>query len=953
MNTLRVNVTATDSGSPCGVYVRGEHSRFEILSTTSRLAASTVETSVSLPPVAAGSELLVRQFATNRAGLAAVIESSQFIVVDNTPPAHPILWACTPSGRLGDDGAMYQPHENSVRACWKPPGFVDAESGIWALEWQLARRVGLVWETITGTQQLSEADTAAAVEAGYLDVTREQVLAVIGADLLVHPNRFRMGIRAVNRAGLRSCDHCVEPPCSCATEHRRDSPASIAAAEHAEFYSDWATESALEFQVDVVGPVCAWAHAWLCDPGQRHLPHKAGHDISLDEINGPVGGVGGGFQSLTDRLRVQWTGFSDYLSGIDQCDIEVLKVTNPGKARLGQRCVCSGAMPRSTCDCEASVATGARARCVAITEQVQSIAMSRPDSWRTSKWNAEAPPIDDAEDFAWAAGILDLTPKELGTTSACVPAEPFNAGVIGLSEGCVDDIECAPLSPMLSSLIHETADQRVVCTSVTAVPWLQRRAERFCCVPHHEDTAVCLPAAQARSWPQLASPPPHAPVAPPAPEGPELASPCSAVLVNVTVMTGDVVLPYEYSHISWSIDRAVHPPPSECVDELLCGGTEACGCLYSKSTVFQHSVCLAPGRHHLSLYDMMGFGWFGATLSLIMRDPHTPSGSHTVPLVPIDEEDATPTDFADIPTPVRCSNNCGDTTCADRLFFSNHNDGLHLCGELRRGGYECGGCCLETNISRTHFYEALPSHSLRAFPWWNSAKCSSVRCSAVRSRTFVFEVFDTLYALARVLPPPPPPLMPVMKMTVDCKSEVDKVQEVLLTGLQLEDGAAYTVGVRAVDRAGNPAVGCGQAGESRARFTYDMPWQRAIIVDAIPPVAIGPVGRVRDVNLLTAAFDTPIQPHEAPDADMIPAAPLHAACDWSSLHFVDDESSVTGYMWALSSDGARAHFGHTHYPRQTRPETDLLCSCGCWQVASRTTSSRGPMSARPPTPPTG
>ena len=925
---LRVDVSATGSDSPCGVYIRGEHSRFESLSTTPRLAASAVETMVSLPHVAAGSELLVRQFATNKAGLAAVIESSQLIVVDDTPPTQPVLWACTPSGRLGVDGTLYQPHDLTLRACWNSPGFVDAESHVWTLEWQLARRVGLMWDTITGTQQLSETETAVAVEAGYLEVSKEQLLAVIGADLLVQPNRFRMGVRAVNRAGLRSCSRCVAPPCSCATDHRRESPASIAAAEHAEFHSAWAVDSALEYQVDVVGPACAWAQAWLCDP-RNDLPryHTPCHDISLDTTDGATGGVGGGFQSRTDRLRVQWTGFVETLSPIDRCHIEVLKVANPGRTRLGQRCVCSSAMPSPACDCEASAATGARARCVPITAHLQSIAMSRLVSWRTSTWNEQPPPVDDAEDFAWADGILDVAPKAFGTMSACVPADPFNAGSAGLSEGCLDDIECAPLSPVISSLIHEAADQRVICTDLKAVPWLQHRIDQpFCCGPQPEDTAVCLPAAQARNFPPLpAPPPPDAPVAPPTLESHELGSPCSAILLNVTITTGDVILPYDYSHISWNIDSALSPPPSECASELLCDGMEACGCLYSKSTAFQHSLCLSPGQHHLHLYDMMGFGWFGASLTLTMLDPHNPSGTLSVAMVPSDELDATPTAFADIPTPVTCSTSCGPNTCADRLFKPDSNDGLQLCSELRRSGYECGGCCLETNLSRTRFYETLPSPSLRASPWWNNNRCTSTRCSAVRTRNYVFEVFDILYPLARVFPPPPPPLTPVMQLTVDCHSEADKVQEAVLTGFQLEQGAAYAVGVRAIDLAGNPAAGCGQVGESRARLTVDMPWQRAVVVDAIPPVALDPVGRVRDVNLLTSAFDAPIRSHEAPDADMIPASPLYAACDWSSMHFVDAESSLTGYMWGLSSDGIRAPVSPPpRPPRRSVPLIDFV-----------------------------
>ena len=74
--------------------------RFEVVSFSPRLAAGAVEASVAFPSVEAGTTLHVRQWATNRAGLASVIESAQLIVVDDTPPTHPVVWGCTPSGRL-------------------------------------------------------------------------------------------------------------------------------------------------------------------------------------------------------------------------------------------------------------------------------------------------------------------------------------------------------------------------------------------------------------------------------------------------------------------------------------------------------------------------------------------------------------------------------------------------------------------------------------------------------------------------------------------------------------------------------------------------------------------------------------------------------------------------------------------------------------------------------------
>ena len=110
----------------------------------------------------AGTIVRARQFATNRAGLGAVHQADQLIMLDDTPPAHAQLRLCTAGGRYAHDArsgrrVYYQSSEASVRICWDSPGFVDGESGVWILEWQVMRRVGLVFSDLTGTQQLSEA----------------------------------------------------------------------------------------------------------------------------------------------------------------------------------------------------------------------------------------------------------------------------------------------------------------------------------------------------------------------------------------------------------------------------------------------------------------------------------------------------------------------------------------------------------------------------------------------------------------------------------------------------------------------------------------------------------------------------------------------------------------------------------------------------------------------------
>ena len=78
-----------------------------------------------------------------------MIRTSQLMVLDDTPPVHPAVRVCTEGGRLSSDGAYYQPSEASINLCWDAPGFVDPDSSVWKLEWQVARWTGLVWDTLT------------------------------------------------------------------------------------------------------------------------------------------------------------------------------------------------------------------------------------------------------------------------------------------------------------------------------------------------------------------------------------------------------------------------------------------------------------------------------------------------------------------------------------------------------------------------------------------------------------------------------------------------------------------------------------------------------------------------------------------------------------------------------------------------------------------------------------
>ena len=217
-NLLQLSVQPLSDGAPCGVYARGQVSRYTVVSSDQRLAGGATEASVTLEGPwkhEAGTLLRARQWATNQAGLASVVESPQRIVVDDTPPvhAHPVhhcmvggryqpalggmseqdaLRLRFPSDRdgyvarpaqvpspLAPDGGGFvysQSSEGALRLCWPTAsGFTDDESGVWYLEWQLARWTGLAWDTVTATQQLSHNDSSAAAREGAYELTKAQV----------------------------------------------------------------------------------------------------------------------------------------------------------------------------------------------------------------------------------------------------------------------------------------------------------------------------------------------------------------------------------------------------------------------------------------------------------------------------------------------------------------------------------------------------------------------------------------------------------------------------------------------------------------------------------------------------------------------------------------------------------------------------------------------------------
>ena len=230
-----------------------------------------------------------------------------------------------------------------MAVCWdrRRSGWRDAESGVWLLEWQLARYSDGIWDTISPTQTLTPERTLDVLRNGRLDLNASELSAAAGLQVPKHPNTYRLGVRAVNRAGLRSCPgtalSCDQLPPG------TDSP--WAATDH---------NYTATLMIDIAPPICAYAKSWLCPLASQTPagePFEKCLDLSLDRAYGPVRVAGGGVQNETGRLLVQWQGFRDSESGVETCDLHVLRASNPGKTPLGHRCVISISQPAPLGDC--------------------------------------------------------------------------------------------------------------------------------------------------------------------------------------------------------------------------------------------------------------------------------------------------------------------------------------------------------------------------------------------------------------------------------------------------------------------------------------------------------------------------------------------------------------------------------------------------------------------------
>ena len=339
---------------------------------------------------------MARQTAINGAGLAASVGLGHLLMLDGTPPLQPVLKGCQFGGTISPmTGTYYQTSEEGLAVCLASvPGFADDESGIWYLEWQLARWVatpsGGVWSTLTPTQYLREDESSEVNEHGVLHLTAHTLSEATGGFEVPGKGRYRLGLRAVNRAGLRSCPIGIS--CNSVVEEGYD--------------SDWAARLGVEITVDMVPPSCVKAQVWLTDPSPSCASVWGAGDANRCPdimLNAPPFGASnvasGGMQGDMSHMGVQWEGFDDYDSGIGYCDISVIEFGNTNPVALGERCSCTGLRPEPVCNCARDPA-GLDARCEIITPLMKKHAASL---WRPVREAKFEPPRGDPKSYCSTA----------------------------------------------------------------------------------------------------------------------------------------------------------------------------------------------------------------------------------------------------------------------------------------------------------------------------------------------------------------------------------------------------------------------------------------------------------------------------------------------------------------------------------------------------------------------
>ena len=238
-NSLVVTLDVPEA-APCGVLVRGAVGRYARWGDAALVSNAATRAELHVPRLRAGTVVVVQQGATNDAGLAGTTQSGR-LILDDTPPHAPAQFGCTINGRTDPQGRFWQASTDELALCWAAPGWVDAQSGVWRLEWQLARWVADSGAfTVDGvTVALPPNASSVAVAAGELRLSSAELRSRGYVDL-TNAGTYKLALRAVNRAGLYSCDGCA------------------AQAEA------WSLSHGSVFSVDQAPPFCSNARARSC-----------------------------------------------------------------------------------------------------------------------------------------------------------------------------------------------------------------------------------------------------------------------------------------------------------------------------------------------------------------------------------------------------------------------------------------------------------------------------------------------------------------------------------------------------------------------------------------------------------------------------------------------------------------------------------------------------------------
>lgn len=342
-------LTFTLRGSSCALHVQGQASRYHPAHTGARLHVAASTHALSFPSLPSGTVVAIKHSATNGAGRTSSTLSPPMLL-DATLPVQAKLESCGAALSAADGSASsFTPDPTTLRVCWAAPGFVDNQSAVAHLEWELARFVsGFGWDSLTGTVRVDNGAATLALKSGSFVIEVAELKSRFGISSLAHTSSYRLGVRAVNRAGGVSAPRTAAAPAGSAMS--------------------WASEHGVQIIVDTVGPSCLDASAWLCAPEGEGRGSGGGGTTSDDALDvcpdlsfasHHTGVAGSGFQSSTHSMRVQWAGFEDGFgeSGIGSCELKVLELSHPGETPLGERCRFSAVFPPPAGDCK-SIADG-------------------------------------------------------------------------------------------------------------------------------------------------------------------------------------------------------------------------------------------------------------------------------------------------------------------------------------------------------------------------------------------------------------------------------------------------------------------------------------------------------------------------------------------------------------------------------------------------------------------